>query len=109
MEVANAVICRSAGQSMTFAQLIARYESGAIASHEFAVESLIRLDPRDPSAVLDKLPPDVMPRLREFIDQYRPGRMIASQGSSMPDPDQLEAAWTWLDRASTEKPRLTAM
>lgn len=82
---------------MTFAQLIAHYESGAIASHEFAVESLLRLDPRDLSAVLEKLPREVMPRLREFIDHYRPGEMMASHGGSLPTPAQVQAARGWFE------------
>ena len=94
---------------MTFAQLLARYESGAIAGHEFAVESLNLLDPRDPSAVLQGLPPEIVPHLREFIDEYRPGQMLSSHGGAIPSPDQVEAARGWLDRASMEKPRLTAV
>jgi hypothetical protein len=82
---------------MTFAQLIARYESCAIASHEFAVESLIWLDPRDPAAVLERLPPEVMPRLSEFIDQYRPGQMMTSDEGSFPTPAQVQAARGWLE------------
>src|SRR4051812_34169117 len=87
-------------RTMTFAQLVSRYESGAIASHEFAVESLNPLDPRDPSAVLHGLPPEIVPRLREFIDEYRPGEMLSSHGGAIPSPDQVEAARAWLDRAS---------
>ncbi len=82
---------------MTLTQLLARYESGAIASHEFAVECLNQLDPRDPSAVLERLPLDILPRVREFIDQYRPGQMIASHGGSIPTPAQIQAATIWLD------------
>jgi hypothetical protein len=94
---------------MTFEQLVARDESGAISSQKFALESLVRLDPRDPSAILQGLPPEIVPRLREFIDQYRPGQMLASHGGTIPSPGQAEAARGWLDRASMEKPRLTAV
>jgi hypothetical protein len=94
---------------MTFAQLIARYESGAVATHEFAVECLVRLDPRDPTSVLEHLPPEIIPRLREFIDEYRPDRMLASHGGSIPSPEQVEAARTWLDKARAGMPRLTAV
>ena len=93
---------------MTFAQLVSRYEAGAIADHEFAAESLNLLDPRDPSAVLQGLPPEIVPRLREFIDEYRPGQMLSSRGGAIPSPDQVEAARGWLDRTSAEKRRLTA-
>jgi hypothetical protein len=82
---------------MTFAQLIARFESGAIASHEFAVECLRRLDPRDPLAVLESLPLDFLPRVREFIDRYRPDQMMASHGAPNPTPAQIQAARRWLD------------
>jgi hypothetical protein len=94
---------------MTFAQLVSHYEAGAIASHEFAVESLNLLDPRNPSAVLQGLPPEIVPRVREFIDEYRPGEMLSSHGGAIPTPDQIEAARGWLDRASIEKPRFTAV
>jgi hypothetical protein len=94
---------------MTFAQLVARYESGAIASHKFAVESLNVLDPRNPSAVLQRLPAEIVPRLREFIDAYRPGQMCSSHRGTIPSPDRIEAAREWLDRAAIEKPRLTAV
>ena len=94
---------------MTFAQLVSRYEAGAIASHEFAVESLNLLDPRNPSTVLQALPPEIMPRLREFIDEYRPGQMLSSHGGAIPSPDQVEAARAWLDGTSREKPRLTTV
>ena len=94
---------------MTFERLLARYRSGAIASHEFTVESLNLLDPRDPSAVLQGLPPEIVPRLSEFIDKYRPGQMLSSHGGAIPSPDQVEAARGWLDRSSIEKPRLTAV
>jgi hypothetical protein len=94
---------------MAVERLLARYESGAIASHEFAVEALNLLDPRNPSAVLQGLPPEIVPRLREFIDEYRPGQMLSSQGGAIPSPGQVEAARGWLDRTSAEGPRLTAV
>jgi hypothetical protein len=82
---------------MTFIQLLARYDLGAIADHEFAVESLNQLDPRDPAAVLERLPVEILPRVREFIDEYRPGEMIASHGGLIPTPSQIQAARSWLD------------
>lgn len=82
---------------MTLTQLLARYDTGAIASHEFAVECLNRLDPGDPSAVLEKLPPDILPRVREFIDHYRPAQMMASDGGLIPTPAQIQAARSWLE------------
>ena len=82
---------------MTFAQLIARYDLGAISSHEFAVESLNHLDPQDPAAVLERLPLEILPRVREFIDEYRPGEMVASHGGLIPTPSQIQAARSWLD------------
>jgi hypothetical protein len=74
---------------MTLERLLAGYASGAIAIHEFAVESLNLLDPRNPSAVLQGLPPEIVPRLREFIDEYRPGQMLSSHGGAIPTPDQI--------------------
>lgn len=94
---------------MTLAQLVARYERGAMAGHELAVESLVRLDPRDPSAVLQALPPEIAPRLREFIDQYRPGQMLASSGGAIPDPEQVEAAIRWLDGVPDRRPLRTVV
>lgn len=85
---------------MTIAQLVARYERGALASHELVAEVPVRLDPGDPASVLQSLPADVLPRLRGFLDDYRPGRMLASQGGSIPGPEQVEAARRWLDRVS---------
>jgi hypothetical protein len=82
---------------MTFAQLVTRYDLGAISSHEFAVECLNQLDPRDPSAVLERLPLDILPRVWEFIDDYRPGEMLASHGGLIPTPAQIQAARGWLD------------
>jgi hypothetical protein len=93
---------------MTLSQLVARYESGAIASQEFVVESLNLLDPADPSAVLRGLPTEILTRLRDFVDEYRPGQMLTSQGGRVPSPEQVEAARGWLDRASSVGPRLTA-
>ena len=95
---------------MIFAQLLARYEAGAIAGHEFVAESLNLLDPHNPSEVLQGLPAEIVPRLREFIDEYRPGQMLSSQGGAIPNPDQVDAARGWLDdRAALDKPRLTAV
>jgi hypothetical protein len=82
---------------MTFDQLIARYESGAMASHEFAVECLNQLDPSDPLAILERVPTAILPRMREFVDQYRPGQMMASHGGLIPTPAQIQAARNWLD------------
>jgi hypothetical protein len=94
---------------MAFAQPLARYESGAIAGHELAVETLNLLDPRDPSAVLLGFPPEIVPRLRDFLDEYRPGQMLSSQGGSIPSPDQVEAARAWLASAPIEKPHPAAV
>jgi hypothetical protein len=84
---------------LTFTQLLARYQAGAIAGHEFAVESLNQVDPLDPSEVLNRMPPEILPRLDEFLDQYQPGQMIASQGGPIPTPARVRAARLWIDRA----------
>jgi hypothetical protein len=85
---------------MTFKQLVARYESGVISDHEFVAECLIRVDVHDPSAVLEKLPLGILPRVREFVDEYRAGQMLASQGGEIPSPTQVQAARSWLDMPS---------
>jgi hypothetical protein len=84
---------------MTFAQLIARHESGAMASHEFTIECLNQLDPRDPAAILERLPLEILPRVQEFVDEYRAGEMMASQGGLIPTPAQIQAARSWLESA----------
>ncbi len=82
---------------MTFTQLLARYDLGAIATHDFAVECLDQLDPRDPAVVLERLPVHILPRVREFIDQYRPRQMLSSHGGLIPRPEQVEAASRWFE------------
>ena len=82
---------------MTMVQLIAWYARGAIADHEMAVTSLNLVDPEEPQAVLDLLPPHVLPRLREFVETYRPGEMLCSHGGAIPSLAQVLAAKRWLD------------
>ena len=87
---------------MTMLQLVARYELGAIADHEMAVTSLNLVDPGEPRTVLDLLPPHLLPRLREFVETYRPGEMLSSHGSAIPTPAQVLAAKQWLDAIERE-------
>jgi hypothetical protein len=93
---------------MTMIQLIARYESGAIADHEMVVRCLNMLDPGDPRAVLGSLRPDLLPRLREFLEAYRPGEMIASNGGAIPTLAQVLAAKSWLDSIEKKGHRTSA-
>jgi hypothetical protein len=84
---------------MNVQQLVAKYESGAITGHELVVDCLTMLDPGDPSGSLGNLPPDTLPRLREFLDSYRPGEMMSVYGGAIPTPDQVLAARRWLTLA----------
>jgi hypothetical protein len=87
---------------LTMIQLVAWYERGAIADHEMAVDSLNLVDPGDPRAVLDLLPPRLLPRLREFLETYRPGEMLSSHGGAIPTLAQVQAAKRWLDTLERE-------
>ena len=82
---------------MTMIQLVAWYERGAVSSHEMVVDSLNLVDPGEPRAVLDLLPPHLLARLREFVETYRPGEMLSSHGGAIPTPAQVLAAKQWLD------------
>ena len=82
---------------MTVTRLVAKYELGAVSTHEFVVDCLNLVDPGEPSATLDYLPLDTLPELRKFLDSYRPGQMLSSQGGPIPTPDQVRAAKQWLD------------
>src|SRR5262245_53729937 len=90
--------------AMTITQLIAQHERVAIASHELVVDSLNLLDPSDPGAVLGRLPLDTLPRLREFLEEYRSGEMIASDGGAIPTLPQVLAAKRWLDSIHKMEP-----
>ena len=80
---------------MSVFELVSRYESGAITGNELVVDCLSIVDPKDAPAVLRWLPIEVLPRLREFVEQYRQGEMLANFGL-IPGPEQVLAAEHWL-------------
>lgn len=93
---------------MTLEQLVARYEKGTISDHEFAVESLNQIDPAHASVVLKRLPPAIFPQLREWVEHYRPGHMLAHPEGRIPSAEQVEAARKWLETAA-DPDRLTPL
>lgn len=84
---------------MNVQQLVAGYESGAIIAHELVVKCLGMVDPNDPSAILDHLPPRTLPWLGEFLDIYEPGKIRSLHGGAIPTPEQVIAAREWLGAA----------
>ncbi|HZW31785.1 MAG TPA: hypothetical protein VFF52_13815 [Isosphaeraceae bacterium] len=88
---------------MNMPQRVAQYERGAVSSHEMMVDSLNLVDPGEPQAVLDLLPPHLLPRLREFVETYRPGVMLSSHSGAIPTLAQVEAAKRSLDTIEREE------
>ncbi len=87
---------------MTIQQVLARYESGAITAHEMVVDCLGRVDPGDPAAILDQIPPRALPQLAEFLAAYKPGAMLTLHDRMIPSSAQVLAARRWLGPASEQ-------
>ena len=78
-------------------KLIAMYEGGAITAHHLVMEVLLRLDPAIPSLVLEPLSPDILVRMLEYANDFRPGKM-RSNYALQPSVDQVEAAKQWIEQ-----------
>ena len=87
--------------------LVSQYWRGAITAHHLVAESLCRLDPANPTAFLDRIPPTLLGQLSELIDQLRLGPMLSNY-PTVPSPEQTAAAIRWLDhvRADIEHARV---
>jgi len=77
-------------------QLVHMYQKGAITADHLVVESLHRLDPKEPALVLKPLPREVIERMLEYATQYRPGAMRTNYGLQ-PAQDQVAAAKRWIE------------
>ena len=78
-------------------QLVALYEEGSITAHHLVVEVLHRLDPAAPSLVLEQLPEDILERMLQYANDFRPGKM-RSNYPIQPSTDQVEAAKRWIEQ-----------
>ena len=78
-------------------RLIAMYEEGAITAHHLVMEVLQRLDPANPSVVLEPLPRDILERMLNYANDFRPGKM-RSNYEIQPAVDQVEAAKRWIEQ-----------
>jgi hypothetical protein len=83
---------------MNIQQFVQMYEAGAITPHHLVLESLNLLDSQGDEgveAVLGALPPQVHLELRAFVENYRPGKMVANYGN-VPSPRSVGLASYWL-------------
>ena len=78
-------------------RLIAMYEDGAITAHHLVMEVLQRLDTANPSVVLEPLPRDVLDRMLNYANDFRPGKM-QSNYALQPTFEQVEAAKQWIEQ-----------
>ena len=85
-------------------ELIALYQKGAMTADHLVVQCLHRIDPANPTLVLDALPPEILARILEFAHRYRPGGMLTNYGV-LPTGDQVEAAKRWIE--DTQDSRMT--
>ncbi len=77
-------------------ELLRLYQKGAITADHLVVESLHRLDPDQPALVLQPLPREVLVRMLQYADRYRPGAMRTNYGLQ-PAQDQVAAAKRWIE------------
>ncbi len=80
-------------------QLVQMYEKGAVTPHHLVLEFLNMIDPANVGEVLEALPPRVYPELVAFIEEYRPGKMVANYGQ-VPPPESVRLAKHWLENRS---------
>ncbi len=86
--------------------LLRMYESGAITADHFVVESLCLLDPLDPAQMLGDLSDELLQRVLQYAQEYRPGQMRTNYGHQ-PTAEQVQAARQWIDagiRSSRGRP-----
>jgi hypothetical protein len=76
--------------------LVSMYEDGVVTASDLAVECLHMVDPENPGLVLEFLPGEVLGKLREFVEEYRPDGMATNHGL-LPASDQVEAAKAWIE------------
>jgi hypothetical protein len=81
---------------VTIDSLVESYQKGAITADHLVANCLHQIDPANPGLVLDALPGEILTRMLEFAQRYRPGGMVTNYGS-LPAVDQVEAAKRWIE------------
>jgi hypothetical protein len=76
--------------------LVSMYQDGAVTAGHLAAECLRMIDPENPGLVLEPLPEEVLSKVRDFIEEYRPRGMVTNFGL-LPAEDQVQAARAWIE------------